>query len=434
MLSRAAVGARMASPGIRAYQIAGALGRAMPDAELTLAVPAGRDETVTPAPNVRLVEWTTNGEAVELARAHDVAIARNFPPQFARLLGETRFALDAFTPLYVEWMELSKRDILPRWRQAWMSGNRWYLNFQLTVSDFLFCADERQRDMWIGMLMALALVPPDVYERDPSLRQMIDIVPYGVPTSPLAPQGPVMKGVIPGIAATDRLLLWNGGITEWNDPFTLLQAMDRLGATREDVKLVFMGINHPDYVFGPSGGVTKRALDMAKDMGLYNRSVFFLEGWVPYERIDDYLAEADASVCLGYETVESRFAFRTRYVDLFRARVPLLCTRGDVLAERVAADPLGITVPERDAGAVVQGIERLLDDGGFAGLCRDRSRAIADELSWDRVVQPLVRFCRDVGSGAETWAMPPARRQHQAYARAAMYLATKQLARNSKIV
>ena len=161
----------------------------------------------------------------------------------------------------------------------------------------MFCADERQRDMWIGMLMALALVPPDVYERDPSLREMIDIVPYGVPSKPLAPEGPVMKGVIPGIAKTDRLLLWNGGITEWNDPFTLLQAMDRIGATHDDVKLVFMGINHPDYVFGPEGGVTKRALDMAKDLGLYNRSVFFLEGWVPYERIDDYLAEADASVC-----------------------------------------------------------------------------------------------------------------------------------------
>src|SRR3970040_28492 len=105
---------------------------------------------------------------------------------------------------------------------------------------------------------------------------------------------------------------------------------------------------------------------MAKELGLYGRNVHFLEGWVPYERIDDYLAEADASVCLGYENLESRFAFRTRYVDLFRARVPLLCPRGDVLADRVESDPLGITVPERDVEAVVAGIERLLGDGEFA--------------------------------------------------------------------
>ncbi len=430
VLSRAAVGSRMASPGIRAYHIAGALGRAMPDAEITLAVPAGRDEVPTPAPNVSLAQWMTNAEALALARAHDVAIARNFPPQFAGLLGETRLALDAFTPLYVEWMELSRRDIVPRWRRTWMSGNRWYLNFQLTISDFLFCADERQRDMWIGMLMALALVPPDVYERDPSLRRMIDIVPYGVPSQPLAPAGPVMKGVIPGIRKKDRLLLWNGGITEWNDPFTLLHAMDRIGATRDDVKLVFMGINHPDFAFGPSGGVTRRALEMAKDMGLYNRSVFFLEGWVPYERIDDYLAEADASVCLGYENVESRFAFRTRFVDLFRARVPLLCTQGDVLAERVAADPLGLTVPERDVEAVVAGIERLLTDKPFAARCRDRAAVIARELSWDTAVEPLAAFCR----GNESFAMPPGRRRHQAYGRAAMYLAMKKLCRSGPLV
>ena len=415
----------MASPGIRAYQIAGALGRALPDREITLAVPANRSDypAPPPAPNVKLQNWSTNGDAVALARAHEVSIARNFPPQFVRLLGERRFALDAFTPLYIEWMELSKRDIEPKWRRTWMAGNRWYLNFQLTMSDFMFCADERQRDMWIGMLMALALVPPDIYERDPSLRRMIDIVPYGVPSKPLDPRGPVLKGVIPGIEATDRVLLWNGGITEWNDPLTLLQAMNQLVTRRPELKLVFMGVNHPDYAFGPDAGVTRRAVEMANILGLTGRNVFFQEGWVPYERIDDYLAEADASVCLGYETVESRFAFRTRYVDCFRARIPLLCTRGDVLAERVENDPLGITVPERNVDAVVAGIERLMDDAEFAGKCRSRLEAIADELSWDTAVEPLVQFCRE----GESWATPPDRRKAQAYTRAAVYLAMKKL-------
>jgi glycosyltransferase involved in cell wall biosynthesis len=426
ILSRAVVGPRMASPGIRAYQLAGALGRALPDEEITLATPGDRGEVAPPAPNVRVQRWDSNADAAALAKAHDTIVARNFPPQFVRLLGEKRFALDAFTPLYVEWMELSKRDIEPRWRRTWMAGNRWYLNLQLTMADFLFCADERQRDLWIGMLMALALVPPDMYERDPSLRRFIDIVPYGVPQQPLDARGPVLRGVVPGIEAGDRVLLWNGGITEWNDPFTLLQAMDQLFDRRPEVKLVFMGVNHPDMVFGPQAGVAGRAIEMAKDMGLYGRSVFFLEGWVPYERIDDYLAEADASVCLGYENVESRFAFRTRYVDLFRARVPLLCTRGDVLADRVASDPLGITVPERDVDAVAAGIERLLDDAEFTAGCRERLGAIGKELSWDTAVQPLVEFC----ASGESFAMPAGRRRVQAYTRGGMYLALKKICRS----
>jgi glycosyltransferase involved in cell wall biosynthesis len=280
--------------------------------------------------------------------------------------------------------------------------------------------------MWIGMLMALALVPPDVYERDPSLRRMIDIVPYGVSSRPLDARGPVMKGVVPGIAASDRVLLWNGGVTEWNDPFTLLAAMDQLVEKRPEVKLVFMGQNHPDYAFGPTAGVLKGAIEKAKELGLLGRNVFFLEGWVPYERIDDYLAEADASVCLGYENVESRFAFRTRYVDLFRARVPLLCTRGDVLAERVEGDPLGIAVPEREVEPVVEGIGRLLDDVSFAATCKEKLGRIASELAWDVAVGPLADFCRT----GESYAMPTGRRRFQAYARAGGYLALKKLCRS----
>ena len=180
VLSRAVVGPKMASPGIRAYQLAGALGRRFPSAEITLAVPQDPGDVAPPSPNVRLQVWRSNSEATSLAGAHDVTVARNFPPHFARLLGRTRFALDAFTPLYIEWMEMSRKAIEPKWRRTWMAGNRWYINFQLTLADFIFCADDRQRDMWIGMLMALALVPPDVYDRDPSLRRLIDVVPYGV--------------------------------------------------------------------------------------------------------------------------------------------------------------------------------------------------------------------------------------------------------------
>jgi glycosyltransferase involved in cell wall biosynthesis len=426
VLSRAAVGERMASPGVRAYQIAGALGRALPNAEITLAIPGGREPIAPPAPNVRMQPWQSNAEAAFMAGQHDVTISRNFPPHFARLLGKTRLALDAFTPLYVEWMELSQRDILPKWRRTWMASNRWYLNAQLTLADFVFCADERQRDMWIGMMMSLALVPPDVYVRDPSLRRFIDLVPYGVPSSPLAPKGPVLRGVVPGIEAGDRILLWNGGITEWNDVETLLRAMARLGSTRPEVKLVFMGVGHPDLAFGPSSGVNRRAYELADELGLRDRNVFFREGWVPYERIDDYLAEADASVCLGYENIESRFAFRTRYVDLFRARVPLLCTQGDVLAERVQREPLGITVPERDVDAVAAGIERLLDDSSFVTECKANHAKIAAELSWDTAVQPLVQFC----ASGESYAMPAKRRRLQAYGRGAMYFGLKTICKS----
>ncbi len=425
VLSRAIVGPSMASPGVRAYQIAGALGRALPGKEITLAIP--RDKAVEPpAPNVRIQVWNGAGDAVALAREHEVSVARNFPPHFARLLGERRFAFDAFTPFFHEWMEFSRLEIAPHWRRTWMASNRWYLNAQLTLADFIFCADERQRDMWIGMLMALALVPPDVYERDPSLRRFIDVVPYGVPSAPLDGRGPVMKGVLPGIEPTDRVVLWNGSVVEWNDTLTLVEAMAQLASRRPEVKLVFMGMDHPDYVTGPNAPMLSRTIRLATDLGLKNRNVFFVPGWVPYERIDDWLVEADLAVCLGFENLESRFAFRTRYVDCFRARLPLVCTQGDVLAGRVRDDPLGLTVPERNAGAVAASIERLLDDRDLYDRCRENLATIGGELAWDTAVEPLVRFCAEGGS----YAMPASRRRVQAYVRGGAYYALKKMCRS----
>jgi len=280
------------------------------------------------------------------------------------------------------------------------------------------------------MLMALALVPPDVYERDPSLRKLIDIVPYGVSQAPLKRRGPVMKGVVPGINATDRVILWNGSVIDWNDTLTLIRAMERIADSRPDVKLVFMGMHHPDNVTGPRRPMLARTIELAKDLGLEGRTVFFLPGWVPYDRLDDWLGEADLAVCLGFENLESRFAFRTRYVDCFRARLPLLCTRGDVLADRVAGDPLGIAVPQEDVDAVVEGIERMLDDQEFMDRCRANLAAIGSQLAWDTAAAPLARFCAE----GESYAMPAGRRRLQAYARGAGYLALKTVCQTAPAV
>lgn len=160
------------APEGRPYQLAGALGRLLPGSEVTLAAPAVHDAAATPAPNVRIARCRRSGKAAALARAHDVTIARTFAPQFARLLGERRFALDAGTRLLPGWLDGATRR-----RGGSMAAHRWNLNFQLTLADFVVCTSDRQRDLWIGMLMALALVPPDVYERDPSLRRLIDVVP-----------------------------------------------------------------------------------------------------------------------------------------------------------------------------------------------------------------------------------------------------------------
>ena len=59
-----------------------------------------------------------------------------------------------------------------------------------------------------------------------------------------------MKGVLSGIAPSDRLLLWGGGIWNWFDPLTVIRAVGRLAEVRDDVAALFLGMKHPSQAVG----------------------------------------------------------------------------------------------------------------------------------------------------------------------------------------
>jgi glycosyltransferase involved in cell wall biosynthesis len=252
----------------------------------------------------------------------------------------------------------------------------------------------------VGTLAALGLITPQVYDRDTTLRRLIDVMPYGVQVGRPQHTHQVLKGVVPGIRETDTVLIWNGSIMEWFDAKTVIQAMVEVSRARDDVKLFFLGVEHPDWVTGMLFDPPREAVALSKQLGLYERSVFFNAGWVPYQEIGNYLAESDIGVCAGFDDIESRYAFRTRFVDLFWAELPIVCTRGDVLAERVERDELGIAVSAGDAQAFAAAVLRLVKDEELYRRCRGNISAVKEELSWERVLAPLVAFCRSGWSGA----------------------------------
>jgi hypothetical protein len=82
------------------------------------------------------------------------------------------------------------------------------------AGDFFLCASEEQRDLWLGLLMAQGRVNHLNYDADPTLRRLIDVVPFGLPAEPPRHTKNVLKGVLPGIAPDDQVILWGGGIWE----------------------------------------------------------------------------------------------------------------------------------------------------------------------------------------------------------------------------
>jgi len=161
ILCKSAVGRTMSSPGIRASNIARVLAEALPGSSVTLAA-AGSCESDERLPYT-LRSYA--GGMRSLIRASDVVISQGFPPRALDSFLDRTIIMDFFTNFMVEGLEYRAGRIAPAQREAWLDSQRRYLNLQLTLADFIICANERQRDAWLGMMSSLGLITGDVYDR-----------------------------------------------------------------------------------------------------------------------------------------------------------------------------------------------------------------------------------------------------------------------------
>jgi glycosyltransferase involved in cell wall biosynthesis len=377
----------MPGPAIRTYE----LGRALAaDADVVLACPRG-DE---PAPALELPVVTFHRAdprplAGELARA-DVVVAQPPWPHVAAAIRRSgaRFVADLYDPEPFELLEtLAGRSRAVRRVAGTLTLDR--ILAALRDARHLMCATEKQRDLWLGTMLAERLLSPGRYDADPSLRCVLDVVPFGVPSEP-----PQRSGTGPR-RGDEELVVWNGGIWNWLDAPTAIRAVAELAPRRPRLRLVFMG----SAARSQAERATAQARALAQDLGLLGSVVTFNEDWVPYEQRADWLLDADCAISTHREHLETRFAFRTRLLDCIWAGLPIVCTRGDELAERVERDGLGAAVAAGDHPAAAQALEAVLDRGRDAyGPALAQAR---DELAWARAAAPLAAWVTggDVAAG-----------------------------------
>jgi hypothetical protein len=98
------------------------------------------------------------------------------------------------------------------------------------------------------------------------------------------------------------------------------------------------------------------------------------------------------------DDLESRFAFRTRLLDCFWARVPIVATAGDTIGDLVRSRGLGRAVPAGDVRAWVEALGALLDDPVAYEGAREQLAAVREDYLWPRAVEPLRRLVRESGT------------------------------------
>ena len=390
ILSTDPIRSELAGTGIRALEMARVL---VEHCQVTLAAVeecSVRDERI----ETLHFSYAEPQVVEELCKEADVIVTQGAMLNPFPFLATTDAALvvDLYTPLILESLQYTAH--YPRQvAQVHYEQTRGNMRRELLAGDFFICASERQRDFWLGALANVGRVNPHTFPDDMSLRRLIDVAPFGIPAEPPAHTKPVLKGVYPGIAASDTLLLWNGGIWEWFDPLTILRALAQIRAQRPDIKLFFMGAGHPNKTGVPPMPMAAAARNLAEELGLLGETVFFNDGWVPYAERGAYLLEADIGVSAHFDTAETRLSFRTRLLDCIWAGLPVVVSSGDELSALVAELGLGRVVAPRDvAGWAAALLELASVEDRRARLAPAFTKAQAG-LRWERTLAPLAAYC-----------------------------------------
>jgi len=306
-------------------------------------------------------------------------------------------AIDLYDPWLVENLHYTEVLGLDPYRNDHAT---WVL--QMSRGDFFLCSSEEQRTFYLGFLTALGRVNPERVAADPDLAGLVAPVPFGVPGElpshrpwlpPRRPQG-------------ERHRLLFGGLYDWYDPWTLLDALERLPPAATPWTLYFIANPNPgstpQRLLGEVEAECRRRgwwadADAGEGEGDAEggpRRVELLD-WVPGDRRYDLLRDVDLMVAPHRPSLETRLSLRTRFLDAAAAGCPSVTSEGGAMSRLLEHHRAGWVVPPADPGALAAALAEALTDPPAVERRRRGAAELAAAFAWDEVLAPLARWCRD---------------------------------------
>jgi len=238
----------------------------------------------------------------------------------------------------------------------------------LLRGDFFLCASEAQRHFYLGALLAAGRVNPLAFERDPTLRSLIAVAPFGVPP--------------PRDSVHDDATVLFGGIYDWYDPILAIEAVKLARARMPAMTLTFT--THPNPDLTPQGKLAE-AMKHARGLDFVR-----FEPWAAYEQRGAFYDRFAVALLTFPQSIETDLSMRTRVYDYLWGGLPIVTSSAPGTDEILTRYGAGFIVESDSPQAFAHAL--------LAALESDRLRAGAqrfvEEHQWPRVLQPLIEFIR----------------------------------------
>ncbi len=401
MLCHDTVGDKMAGPGIRYVNIAQQLQKV---AAAKLGV---FSENENGPRKDGLVQVSKSGDGYKkIFDRYDVLFAQWLSGemlQYARQTGKT-IVFDLYAPVPIEYLasiSFSSAELTSDKDIEFSGIIETYSNY-LAQGDFFVCSNERQRDFWLGYSLANGLVKPTNFSKQDLLKRFA-IGPMGISSQPPKRTDLKLRSAL-NIKPDDYVLLWTGGIWDWFDAQVIIRAVDKLANPK--IKLVFLGTKHPNEIYKEEMSESILARQLVDKLGLLDKSVYFKDGWVPYNERAAYFLDADAAIYADKESLEARFSHRTRVLDHIWTGLPTICNSGDYMAEVIEKYGFGLVVRDRTADAFVAAINDLSKNQKLIADIKKNISRNKHLFTWENTLAPLVEFVGELKNGSSQTTKP----------------------------
>lgn len=370
---------RMAGIGIRYLEFARHLSAA--GIEIVLSSPAEPEAIRQMVPEaVEVRRFPARGLRRRFADCRAAVAQGPLADQVLRKLPRLPVAIDLYDPWLVENLHYGDTLGLEPYRRDLAS---WTL--QLSQGDVFLCSSPEQRLFYLGFLTALGRVDPPRMARDRGFENLVTVIPFGVPAD-LPPHVPYLPPAEPG---RKRLLF--GSLYDWYDPLPVLEAMRRVD--RVEWEIIFLGSANPE----TTPQARMRDVEQwcrAQGPGWWGGRVRRLD-WAPVERRFDLLRDVDLLVSTSPPGLEADLSLRARFLDALAAGCPVVTSDGGAVSRWIRRWGAGWVVPAGDAEALAGALVEALGNGEKRERRRQRGLEQIGAFHWQRVLEPLLTFCRE---------------------------------------